>query len=75
LHEKITISILDDAEVIAQLVSYGIPQHIAFGMQQWFKYFDKGTADSAHVHTSPELLAIAPPKNTFKDYIRKVYHK
>jgi len=34
-----------------------------------------GSGDRAHTKTSPEILALAPPTTTFRDYIKRYYSK
>lgn len=38
-------------------------------------HFKQGKGDLAHTATSPEILALAPPRSTFKDYITHYFAK
>jgi hypothetical protein len=35
----------------------------------------QGKGDLAHTATSPEILALAPPRSTFKDYVTHYFAK
>jgi hypothetical protein len=73
LNTSVAVGHINDADALTHLVGFGFPSYLASGMIEGFNGLNEGTADRSHFQTSPELLALAPPKRTFKEYINKLY--
>jgi len=55
--------------------SFGFTDRDVQGLLTGEYPFPSGLFDRTHSYTSPELLALAPPKTTFKQFLTEIYKK
>eukprot|EP00026_Physarum_polycephalum_P011350 Phypoly_transcript_11568.p1 GENE.Phypoly_transcript_11568~~Phypoly_transcript_11568.p1 ORF type:complete len:291 (+),score=42.12 Phypoly_transcript_11568:185-1057(+) len=74
LHEKITFDhAFTEDEYVAVFVQFGLKPSEAEPMRGTMTEFQSGSLQLKAAPTSPEILALAPPTTTFKQFLQELY--